>query len=260
MPSPFPGMDPYLETPPIWRDLHKNLATTIQHLLNPRLRPRYVAVIEPTVTYEQVTIMRPHTLMPDIAVLESSSRTMLESATLIVPAPLVLATTLEYEVDQLTVEIRGVEEGELVTSIEVLSPTNKRRGHQAYAEYIRKRQALLHSDAHLLEIDFLRAGERWPFEADLPLAPYFVFLSRAEDRSQVEIWPIRLQQELPVVPVPLRDEDPDVPLDLGVALREIYDAAAYDIRVNYRTPPPKPKLSPEDAAWVDQLLRQANLR
>lgn len=260
MPSPFPGMDPYLESQPIWRDLHKNLATTIQHQLNPRLRPRYVAVIEPTVTYDQVTIMRPQTMMPDVAILEARPRTMRETATRIAPPPLVLATTLEFEVDQLTVEIHSVAEGDLVTSIGSLSPTNKRRGHQAFEEYRRKRQALLRSDVNLLEIDFLRAGERWPFEVELPSAPYFIFLSRAANRSQVEIWPIHLQQELPIVPVPLRDDDPDVALDLGLALREIYDAAAYDIRVDYTAPPPRPKLSPEDEAYVNQLLRQTNLR
>src|SRR6516164_1643463 len=46
MPSPFPGMDPYLETPDLWPDVHHELISQIRHQLNPRLRPKYVARVE----------------------------------------------------------------------------------------------------------------------------------------------------------------------------------------------------------------------
>ncbi len=260
MPSPFPGMDPYLEAPHIWRDFHDALAPRIRDQLSPRLRPRYVAVLEPYVTYEEIFIAEPHSIMPDVRVLEKRERKLRETATLIPPPPLIVETAFEFELEIFTVEIRTVAEGYLVTSIEILSPVNKRRGHEAFEAYQRKRHALLRSSANLLEIDLLRAGERWTLNTELPDAPYFIFLSREARRSRVEAWPLRLQEPIPIIPVPLRDPDPDVPLDLGKAIREIYDAAAYDLRLDYREPPPKPDQSAKDVEWVDSFLRQAGVR
>ena len=45
MPSPFPGMDPYLEGY-LWPDVHHRLATQISDQLMPLVWPRYVARIE----------------------------------------------------------------------------------------------------------------------------------------------------------------------------------------------------------------------
>lgn len=153
-----------------------------------------------------------------------------------------------------------METGLLVTAIEILSPVNKRPGHEAFAAYRRKRRDLLRSSVHLLEIDLLRAGRRPPLVTPLPDAPYFVFLSRSDQRPRVEIWPLKLQDPIPVLPVPLLEPDPDVPLDLGRAIRIIYDRAAYDLRIDYSQPPPKPDLPPEDARWVAVCLQSAGLR
>src|SRR2546430_12718567 len=46
MPSPFPGMDPFLETNPIFQELHTQMLAEMQALLQPQLRPRYVARLE----------------------------------------------------------------------------------------------------------------------------------------------------------------------------------------------------------------------
>jgi hypothetical protein len=260
MPSPFPGMNPYLEAPHIWRDVHNNLATAIQHQLAPRLRPRYVAILEPYVTYQEILIAQPHGMLPDAGVIEKRERKLREAAALIAPPPLVVETAVEFELELFSIEIRTVAEGALVTSIEILSPVNKRRGHEAFEAYQHKRHVLLRSLANLLEIDLLRAGERWALPTELPDAPYFIFLSRAARRSRVEVWPLRLQEPIPIVPVPLRDPDPDVPLDLGKAIREIYDAASYDLRIDYHQPPPPPELSAADSVWVEQQLAQAGVR
>lgn len=114
-----------------------------------------------------------------------------------------------------TVEIRDRANRQLVTAIEVLSPTNKRS--EGYAEYLAKRRRLMVSSVHLLEIDLLRLGQRVPMRQPLPSAPYFVFLSRAPDRPIIEVWPVSLAEPLPVVPVPLLPGDADVPLDLQQA-------------------------------------------
>jgi hypothetical protein len=158
------------------------------------------------------------------------------------------------------VAIRTVEGDTLVTAIEILSFVNKRPGHAAYLTYRRKRQAILESTAHLLEIDLLRAGERPLLAEPLPEAPYFIILSRAERRPVAEVWPLHLQEPLPILPVPLLPPDPDIPLDLGRALAAIYDRSGYDLRINYTQRPPAPALSAEEEAWLEAHLRAAGKR
>ncbi len=94
----------------------------------------------------------------------------------------------------------------------------------------------------------------------LPDAPYFIFLSRAERRPTIEIWPVALAQPIPTIPIPLRYPDVDIPLDLNAALALIYRSARYDYRIDYRQTPPPPELSAEEAGWVDELLHAHGLR
>jgi hypothetical protein len=151
--------------------------------------------------------------------------------------------------------IRTVEGDTLVTAVAILSFANKRPGPTTYLTYRRKRRALLASAAHLLEIDLLRAGERPPLAEPLPEAPYFIIRSRAERRPVAEVWPLHLQEPLPILPVPLLPPDPDVPLDLGRALATLYDRSGYDRRIDYTQRPPAPILSVEDGAWLEAHLR-----
>jgi hypothetical protein len=127
--------------------------------------------------------------------------------------------------------VGDVLERRLVTCIEVLSPTNKRGPGRE--EYEGKRFQVLSSSAHLLEIDLLRAGLRFPTSEPLPAFPYFVFLSRAEKRKDVEIWPIALESPLPEVAVPLLPGDADAILDLQRALTTVYDILGYDELIDY---------------------------
>ena len=46
MPSPFPGMDPYLEAPSIWPDFHHKLAAELSTELNGSLPSPYYARLE----------------------------------------------------------------------------------------------------------------------------------------------------------------------------------------------------------------------
>jgi hypothetical protein len=155
------------------------------------------------------------------------------------------------------VEIRDVTERRLVACIEVLSPTNKRgTGREESAG---KRLQILSGPAHLVAIDLLRVGSRFPTARPLPEVPYFVFLSRAERRGIVEVWPIALEQPLPVVPVPLLPGDPDVPLDLQRALHTVCDIIGYDDLIEYRQPPVG-TLTPTQLAWVEEQLRRAGRR
>jgi hypothetical protein len=142
----------------------------------------------------------------------------------------------------------------LVTAIELLSPFNKRG--QGRTEYLRKRDALLTSPAHLLEIDLLRKGRRLPMRRKQPEAEYFVFLSRAGERPLTGIWPIRLEDPLPEVPIPLKKGDVDTSLDLQKALENVYDFLRYDLEIDYRRPPDVP-LTGSQAGRVAPYLRPA---
>jgi len=139
------------------------------------------------------------------------------------------------EVPHVTIEIRDVDDRQLVTAIELLSPTNKRG--KSYEKYVTKRQRILSSTVHLLEIDLLRQGKRVPMQQPLPSAPYFVFLSRAEKRPISDVWPIDLDDPLPTVPVPLLSGDEDVLLDLQQAFTATYELHGYDLLIDYSQPP-----------------------
>jgi hypothetical protein len=254
MPSPFPGMDPYIEHPDIWQDFHHNLATEIQGQLSPQIRPRYYAAVEVSVSYDDVGIGTARQGRPDVGVVLRETQTTYSVISTVGPAPVESRVALD-PLKLFTVEIRTANDRQLITSIELLSPVNKQRGHKAFGSYHRKRQAVLNSDTHLIEIDLLREGERPPLLDPVPPAPYYITLSRVEKRPTVQVWPIQLKDKLPVVPVPLLKPDPDVMLDLNITVATIYERGAYAIRIDYRQPPPPPELSPEEQAWVASLLK-----
>jgi hypothetical protein len=258
MPSPFPGMDPYLEGP-LWTTLHFSLAAELVRQLAPRLRPRYLVLpVERFVldTIDTVSITTT-SIYPDVGLVQSQPQPSREEALTIATAPLRLATVVPEAVPHVTIEIRNTAERTLVTAIEILSPTNKRG--QGRVEYLAKREGILLSTAHLLEIDLLRQGQRVPMREPLPSAPYFVFLSRGRERPFTEVWPISQREPLPVVPVPLLPDDADAPLDLQLVFTNVYDLLNYDLVVDYRQPPAIP-LDEADAVWAEGCLQAAGLR
>ncbi|MEZ4866899.1 MAG: DUF4058 family protein [Caldilineaceae bacterium] len=258
MPSPFPGMDSYIEAPRIWSDFHNGLADEIRAELNQRIRPNYFAALTPYVTYEtiEVTQKTVYGMYPNVGVWKSvpSQPGSVAVLDLVESTPVESTVSLEVPLELFSVEIRTAGDEILVTSIEILSPVNKQRTHDAYLDYQRKRRDLLRSSAHLLEIDLLRAGVRPPLQQPVPTAPYYVMLSKATKRPHVKVWPIPLNARLPVVTVPLLEPDPDVLLDLGSIVASVYERGGYDARIDYRTPVPPPALSEAEAAWVARLL------
>lgn len=251
MASPFPGMDPYLEAPALWPDVHHRLITTIAEQLQSQLSTRYSTVIVPHIAPESLDIAIPRVVLPDVGVMEGE-RGGGGTATLtaIAAPPLVGRLALELPTSYSRLEIRTLTGERLVTAIELLSSANKRPGADGAEAYDRKRRELFRTEAHLLEIDLLRGGVRPEAGIALPDAPYFAFLSRAQYRPEIFIWPMGLREALPVVPVPLLYPDPDVPLDLTAAIRRIYAAARYGLRIDYRQEPPPPSIPAADAAWV----------
>ncbi len=243
MPSPFPGMDPYLEGPQ-WISVHASLSVEIARQLTPLLPERYVArpseriVVATPRDDEDVTVTE-HTMYPDVFVSDTGMKTSAPQGGLaIAPPPLRGATVMPEFIPHVTVEIRDVDSRRLVTAIEVLSPTNKKGDGRA--EYLEKRGRTLRSNVHLVEIDLLRSGRRVPMREPLPTAAYFIFVGRADKRPMMEIWPVQLDERLPIVPIPLLADDADVPLDLQQALTSVYDTFRYDRTLNYAGPPATP--------------------
>jgi hypothetical protein len=247
-------MDPYLEGS-LWMSVHTQLSVEIARQLIPRLRPRYVALTPERFVFdvfEEVAVTT-RTTIPDVGVVDTGRGAGPSPGAAVITAPaLHLETEVPIAVPHVTVEIRDTANRQLVTAIEVLSPTNKRG--EGRTEYLAKRRRLLLSTAHLMEIDLVREGHRVPMRQPLPSVPYFVFLSRAERRPLTDIWPIPFDQPLPVVPVPLLEGDPDVALDLQQALTNVYDLFGYELLIDY-TRPPEMAMPLEAAAWAEEVLR-----
>ncbi len=248
MPSPFPGMDPYLEDPALWPGFHTRLINEIAALLVPQVTPRYFVDIEKRLYVLPADDPAGRQIVPDVAILRGSGR---ETATSFgeFSQPVVLTMQDEMEMAEARLVIAPREGGAAVTILEVLSPTNKTAGSQGRRDYLEKRGEIVHSSTHLVEIDLLRVGERFPTLLQrLPLADYYVHVSREAQRPRGEVWPIRLRSPLPTVPVPLRAGDAEVRLDLGEAVKQAYDRGGYGARIDYAQPP-APPLGEADAAW-----------
>ncbi|HEX6387303.1 MAG TPA: DUF4058 family protein, partial [Anaerolineae bacterium] len=124
-------------------------------------------------------------------------------------------------------------------------------------EYVKRRNDLLKTRTHLLEIDLIRRGGRIPLEGELPPAPYYAFLSRFTRRPVTEVWAVSLREPLPIVPVPLLPPDEDVPLDLQAAVDACFELVGYERLLNYREAPPPPPFSETDAAWIAERIEAA---
>jgi hypothetical protein len=255
-------MDPYLEAPAGWLGFHNHLAAEISAALNRLIQPRYYAELSSYVTYEVVEIGQRRGILPDVYVSQPQPpREGRGGATATAaPAPAESSVPLEVSIHLDRVEVRTTGVGQLVTLIEILSPTNKRPGHDAYTDYQRKRREVLRSPVHLMEIDLLRMGTRPPLDEPVPVAPYCVVLSRVARRPRVDVWPIQLEEPLPVLPVPLLEPDPDTTLDLNAVVASVYERGAYGTRIDYREPPPPPPLTEAQAEWLERLLRDHGLR
>jgi hypothetical protein len=256
-------MDPYLERTSLWPDVHAGFITAMRDQLQAQIAPHYIAQITPYIALEQIEIAVPRrAIVPAVGVYERDAPGVAANTAVIDAPALVGTAVMEVPTRYARIEIRSVNNETLITTIELLSPVNKRPGPDGADAYEKKRHELFMSSAHLLEIDLLRGGRR-PHLAKpdpLPDAPHFVFLSRVERWPEVAIWPCPLQHPLPRVPVPLRRPNPDVALDLTQIVRQVYQNARYDLQVDYRSDPPPPALSADESRWLDTCLRERGLR
>lgn len=217
MPSPFPGMNPYLEQPESWHDFHCSFFPVSTATLVPQVRPKYIVKLNRRLYRESVG-----------GVVDEERKNF--------------------------AQIEDRETREVITVIELLSPSDMDDA-QDRSHYLAKRELNLGSTAHFIEIDLLRGGRHPPLHGR-PDCDYCVSLSRADERSRLDVWPFRLRDRLPVIPVPLRAPDADVILDLKAVLDRVYDAAGYEDYIYSGSP--VPPLSPDDQRWAEELLTSAN--
>ncbi|MBI4614475.1 MAG: DUF4058 family protein [Planctomycetes bacterium] len=260
MPSPFPGMDPYLEDQNLWEDFHHELISTMAALLVPQVLPRYWVAIEKRmyIDYEEDA---GRSIRPDLAVTRKPEvRGRVAPATQATTLqPVAVEAVMTWPVREGFLKIIRRADRKVVTKIELLSVTNKKKGTSGRAEYLSKRLEVLGSESHLVEIDLLRGGERPPFKDPLPPGEYFVAVHRFRNRPRADAYGIALQRELPVIPIPLEEGDPDVGLSLGRALSETYDRRRYDHEIDYAGEA-SPRLEGADREWAEELLDRAHKR
>jgi hypothetical protein len=266
MQSPFPGMDPYLEDPSLWPDVHHGLISEMQAVLNRQLRPQYHVRVEERVYISDENDPGRKAIVPDVAQKrgqEPIAKWPEGCSALLVPdpfsEPLILTTLIEDEIHEARLEVIDTNQQAVVTVIELLSPTNKINGSRGRASYEQKRRELMTSTSHFVEIDLLREGDHLHTRELLPPAEYYVHVSRKDRRPKGYVWPIRLSQRLPVIGIPLKEGDPDAELDLQAVLATAYERAAYDLQIDYRSEP-TPRLMPEMAEWANTLLTSKGMR
>ncbi|MEA5500667.1 DUF4058 family protein [Limnoraphis robusta] len=267
MPSPFPGMNPCLEHPDFWPEVHNRLIVAIADSLTPEVRPKYEVAIEKRV-YELNDTNTDSLLVgvPDLAVKRQSQTSEgLQSES--VPSNVAVAdpetqkitvtVPIPETVRQAYLEVREITTRSVVTVIEVLSPVNKRAG-EGRETYLKKRQRVLGSLTNLVEIDLLRGWQPMPILGEDIQSDYRVLVSDQEHRPRAELYPFNLRDRLPRFSIPLRSEDVEPMLNLQELFTTIDDRAGYDYRINYDNYLPElvPPLTESEQSWVQELLQQ----
>lgn len=259
MPSPFPGMDPFVELQE-WEDFHNRFNMAVADTLQPVIRPRYVVRVERRIYVdhpdngEDAATVR----IPDVVLAGTEGKApnpTSHAGEIAGPEPVICTLPMPEERRESYLVIRDRESMEVVTVIETLSPANKRRQGDGRREYLRKREEVLCSTAHLVEFDLLRGGERLPMQGAVPAGDYYAIVSRGNMRPQAGVLAWSLRDPMPPVPIPLLPGDDDVMLSLQETFTAVYDRAAYELSLDYDSEL-QPPLPGADARWMRDLLRQ----
>ncbi|MDJ0800669.1 MAG: DUF4058 family protein [Calothrix sp. MO_167.B12] len=250
--NPFPGMNPYLEMPELWHQVHNRLIVAIADELTPQIVPKYRVSIEERVYTSVADILM--TGIADVAVSlrqESIPGNTITAAKLTEPAK--VSVPIPEEITERFLEVRSTQTGEVVTVIEILSPKNK-RGKEGREAYERKRHKIFASNTSLVEIDLLRGGEPMPVLGAVDTG-YRILVSRGYRRPEADLYTFGLKNVIPTFPVPLRKGEVEPVVDLQSLLNEVYAKARFDLAISY-SQPVKPTLSPEEEVWAKEILER----
>jgi len=263
MKSPFPGLDPYLETR--WEGVHQTLTIYARDAIQPHLPDDLWALAEERV-YVETDAERIRHIVPDVHVSRVYPPPKPQSASLreggVAVAEPVIFELHEPLISEGYIAIRERSGGKVVTVIEFLSVANK-SGGTGQVKYLEKQAEVLRSDASLVEVDLVRAGQRvlaLP-HYEIPVqyrSDYLACISPGWKRNRRELYPMPLRQRLPLLPIPLRQQESPVNLDLQALVDQAYTTGRYD-RLDYTTEL-DPPLSADDAAWAASLLQAAGKR
>ena len=247
MPSPLPGMNPFIEQPELWSEFHSRMIVAIADSLDDLLSRNYRVAVEKRVylsqTDEQVLIG-----IPDVAITSSTSTSPERNQSAIAVAePQTVELPQLAEVQERYLEIREGTTGKVITTIELLSPKNKRSGEGRDA-YLRKRQQVLSSHTHLVEIDLLRGGRPLPIKGGLS-SDYRILISRSDERPQAKLYSFNLGQAIPTFEVPLQGKEIAPSLQLQPLLHRIYDKGRFELAIDY-SQTLSPQLSNSELKWL----------
>jgi hypothetical protein len=238
MSNPFPGANPYLEQPDYWSDFHNQLVAEIARTLIPQVLPNYRVVMDKWV-YKVTDAAAIVVGRPDVAVqrrkTESSTVAMSPPASTV---PVQVRIPMPVEVEQAYLEVKDATTQEVITTIEVLSPANKIG--EGRAKYEAKRQTILSSKTHLIEIDLLRAGQPLTIEGEPLQSHYRILVSRSQQRPMADLYPFNLAEPMPSFPVPLKPGEPEPIIPLQDLVDGLYDQLGYDYFIDYEQDPPPP--------------------
>jgi len=263
--SPFPGMDPFLEINPRWQVFHGWFVRKLAEQHQPRARELGCWIGVERAVYQQepsgelVLVGEPDVLTGlDASAFAATAPSRPFSASTEPHAvhEVVLDPDQMHRYKQEYLVVREIDQFQRVLAVvEMLSFANKEGTY--VSKYREKRSKFLTSQAHFMEIDFLRAGDN-PSRAmfpELPPTPYFVLVARKTGLGRNEEgYALRLQEPLPTVDLPLGPPRPDLPLDLAAAFGSAYDLSARPGWIRYAEEPvPGPPLSAQDQAWVQQI-------
>ena len=263
MPSPFPGMDPWLERPALFPDLHDEFISSLRMALNRSLPDGYAALGSSLVWIDPT-----HRCEPDLSVLSDFERADGEIATDLFSQMGMVAVAAEPIAEPWSepyLEIRAVEDERLVTAIEVLSPSNKRAGDDGRTAYLQKQSEFRRAGVNLVEIDLLRGGIHTTAvplnRLKLILADYdyHVCVTVMGDPIRFELKPFRLSDRLPSIVIPLDPGVRPVVVDLQPVLERAFDTGRYAQFAKYATKQPMPPLTAEQQAWAEGMLKANKL-
>ncbi len=255
MPSPFPGMNPYLENPELWSAVHSRLIVAIADALADTLSQDYRIEIEKRTYWSDETGDDLLIGIPDVSLLSRSTgsekdrATAVAERTAIAPTRILLPTY--EEISERYLEIREVQTGKVITAIEILSPKNKKTGEGREA-YLRKRRRVLQTQTHFIEIDLLRINPSF-LQGQLPPSDYHILVSRSHERPTADLYAFSIRDRIPNFPIPLRLGESEPILDLQVLVEQVYQRGRYDLAIDY-SQPTQPRLNSKDEIWASSLL------
>ncbi|OQY53546.1 MAG: hypothetical protein DRR08_16145 [Candidatus Parabeggiatoa sp. nov. 2] len=253
---PFPGMDPYLENPALWAEVHHRLIVAIANAIEESLSSQYRVAIEKRIyrinSQEAVFVG-----IPDVTILSQDSPTEPTQEEVAIASkcePVTVTIPMSEEVREGYLEIQEVTTGEVITVIDILSPKNKRPGEGRKA-YKRKLQQVLESFTHFVEIDLLRNGKPTSLLGKMPSTNYRILVSREYERPRAQLYAFSVRDEIPAFPVPLQPGEAEPIVKLQTLLKKVYKQARYHLTIDYHRQP-IPPLQAEDAKWAKTLLRE----